>query len=285
VEELAKRLGMEYLWSGNVKSKHGSDLGLAVLSRLPIVSSQVHILPDTIEQPVMEVSVREDDGSELTLFVAHLPASFGYGSRGGDSIRREEAREILRIMEAKRGTSHVLMGDFNSIAPGDKLKGSRLLRYLIEVGKRYHHDRQNIEGHPYLNFVVPPSLRFLNPLLFRIPRSRVLSALFDGALSLYVARGTLRLLRRAGYIDSFRRISPHAAGFTCPARAAAGRIDYIMASPELAGRLSACYVLTEGNGVYGYEASDHLPVFAEFGDAVEKHHVTGATTPELVDVQ
>ena len=268
VEVLAERLGMEYLTSGNVKSLHGSDLGLAVLSRLPIVSSQVHVLPDILEQPVMEVSVREDDGRELTLFVVHLPASFSYGSRGGDGIRREEAREILRIMEVKRGTPHLMMGDFNSIAPGDKLKGSRLLRYLIEVGTRYQPDPQNIDGHPYLNFVVPPHLRFLDPLILRIPRNNLLSALFDGALSLYVARGTIRLLRKAGYVDSFRRASPHDRGFTCPARMPAGRIDYIMASPELAERLSACYVLDEGNGVCGYEASDHLPVVAEFGEAV-----------------
>ena len=270
VETLGKRLEMEYGFSSIVKTARGTDTGLALLSRLPIISSEVHKRSGILEQQVLEVSVQEEDGRELTLFVVHLPASFGYGHRGGDSFRREEAREILHIMEARRGTPHLLMGDFNSIAPGDKLKGSRLLRYLIEMGARYHQNPQDriADGHPYLNFVVPSYLRFLNPILVQIPRSRLLSALFDGALSFYVARGTLRLLRNAGYVDSFRRASPHSSGFTCPARALSGRIDYIMASPELAERLSDCYVLTEGDGVLGYQASDHLPVIADFGEAV-----------------
>lgn len=280
VEELGKRLGMEYRMSRTTEDRHKSRFGLALLSRLPVVSSQVHKLHGRSGPLLLEASVQEEDGKELALFVTHLPASFARSSRGGDSIRRKVAREILRIMEARGNTPHLLMGDFNSIAPGDKLKGSRLLRYLMEISTRYHRNPKDVEGHPQLDFVVPPYLRFLNPILSRIPRSRSLSALFDSALSLYVARGTMRLLLKAGYIDSFRRISPNASGFTCPARAPAGRIDYIMASPELAGRLANCYVLTEGEGVYGYEASDHLPIVAEFGEAVGTPDATQA--PALV---
>jgi hypothetical protein len=160
------------------------------------------------------------------------------------------------------------MGDFNSLAPGDDLKGSRLLRYLIEIDKLRAQSPEEAVGYPHLDFVVPPNLRFLEPLLLQIPRSNLLSELFDKVVSLYTARGTMRLLRNAGYVDCFRRVSPYARGFTCPARMPSGRIDYIIASPELAGRLSDCYVLTEGDGVYGYEASDHLPVVAEFGEVV-----------------
>ncbi len=76
------------------------------------------------------------------------------------------------------------------------------------------------------------------------------------------------MLRRAGYVDSFRRLNPRAWGFTCPAKAPAGRIDYIFASPELARRLSTCHVVTGANGVYGDQASDHLPVLAEFSESV-----------------
>jgi endonuclease/exonuclease/phosphatase family metal-dependent hydrolase len=265
VETLGERLEMDYRMSGS--PQHEADYGIALLSRLPIVSSHVHKRPG-MNKPVLEVCVREQDGSELTIFVTHLSASFARSGRGGDSIRRWEVRQILRMMESKRGTPHLLMGDFNSIAPGDDLKGSRLLRYLIKMDRLHAQNPEEAAGHPHLNFVVPPSLRFLDPLLLQIPRSRLLSALFDRAVSLYTARGTLRLLRNAGYVDSFRRASPHSSGFTCPARAPSGRIDYIMASPELAGRLAACYVLTEGDGVFGYQASDHLPVLAEFGEAV-----------------
>lgn len=281
VEELGERLEMEYRMSGDAQD--ASD-GLALLSRLPIVSSHVHRHSGIINRPVLEVCVQEEDGHELTIFVTHLSASFAESGRGGDRVRREEAREMLRLMEARRGTPHLLMGDFNSIAPGDELKGSRLLRYIVELSTRYRRNPQNrmAVGEPYLNFIVPPHLRFLNPFLLQIPRSRLLSALFDGALFFYTDRGTIRLLCNAGYVDSFRRASPHATGFTCPASMPAGRIDYIMASPELAERLSACYVLDEGNGVCGYEASDHLPVVAEFGEAVGQHNLSSPTTPELV---
>ena len=277
VEELGERLEMEYRMSGD--AQHESDYAIALLSRLPIVSSQVHRRPGIINKPVLEVCVQEEDGRELTIFVTHLPASFANGGRGGDGIRREEARQTLHLMEARRGTPHLLMGDFNSIAPGDELKGSRLLRYLIDLGVQYRRNPQNrmAVGHPFLNFIVPPHLRFLNPILLQIPRSRLLSAIFDGALFFYTDRGTIRLLRKAGYVDSFRRASPHAMGFTCPAGMPAGRIDYIMVSPELAERLSACHVLAEGNDVYGYEASDHLPVMAEFGEAVGNPGVSSSS--------
>ncbi len=266
VEELAERLGMEYRMTGS--GTHLRDWQIAALSRLPITRTQVHLRPGFLSKPLLEVSVQEEGGRELTLFVAHLAASFAHSARGGDSVRRAEMSEILRIMAEKKGEPHLLMGDFNSLAPGDTFKASRLLRYLANMDELHHAMPHESAGHPNLDFVVPPSLRFLEPLLRVVPRSALLSALFDGAGSLYVSRGTIRLLRRAGYVDSFRHIHQHAWGFTCPAKAPAGRIDYIFASPELAGRLSSCSVVTEGNTIHGDEASDHLPVLAEFGECV-----------------
>jgi len=266
VAELAERLGMEYRMTGS--GSHQRDWQIAALSRLPIKRSQVHLSNGALTKPLLEMSVEEEDGRELTLFVTHLTASFSYSARGGDNFRRAEARELLRIMAEKQGTPHLLMGDLNSLAPGDTLKASRLLRYLVKMDQLRQSKPHESDGHPHLDFVVPPSLRFLNPLLRVIPRSNVLSAVFDGAGSLYVARGTIRMLLRAGYVDSFRRMNARAWGFTCPADAPSGRIDYIFASPELVGRLTACQVITEGNGLRGDEASDHLPVLAEFGEKV-----------------
>jgi hypothetical protein len=143
------------------------------------------------------------------------------------------------------------------------------LRYLVAMDLRRRQNPHAAVGHPNLDFVVPEPLRFLNPLLQVIPRSKVLCALFDGAGSLYAPRGSISMLRKAGYIDCFRNTNPHDPGFTCPAAAPAGRIDYIFASPELAERLSRCCVVTEGNGLRGDEASDHLPVVAEFGESTE----------------
>lgn len=262
VEELAARLGMDHRISG--RAEHATDWQVALLSRLPITHVQVHRRPGLISKLLLEVGVQEEDGRDVTIFVTHLAASFSSGLRGGDSIRREEAREILRLMKAKRGTPHLLMGDFNSLAPGDTFKASRLLRYLVQMDEQRRAKPQESVGHPHLDFVVPPAFRFLEPLLRATASNTFLSAPFDGAASLYVARGTIRLLRTSGYVDSFRRLNRGVEGFTCPASVPAGRIDYIFASPELAPRLTSCRVITEADGVRGEQASDHLPVLAEF---------------------
>jgi exonuclease III len=93
----------------------------------------------------------------------------------------------------------------------------------------------------------------------------MLCSLFDMAAYLYAPRGCIRNLK-GPYVDCYRHIHPYKQGFTCPAAAPAGRIDYIFASPALAGRLTDCDVLriSEG-GMPGDQASDHLPITAEFG--------------------
>jgi endonuclease/exonuclease/phosphatase family metal-dependent hydrolase len=266
VEDLANRLGMQYRISGS--PTQSQDWQTALLSHLPIVETHIHFRPDILTKPVLEVCIEEEDGRKLTVFVTHLAAAF-YKGRGGDGFRCREVQEILRIMTSKRGTPHLLMGDFNAIAPGDRLKASVLVRYLAEMDLRHSKNPHTAVGHPNLDFVVPEPLRFLNPLLRVIPRSRALCALFDQAGSLYAPRGSIGMLRKAGYIDCFRYTNPHDPGFTCPAAAPAGRIDYIFASPEIAGRLSRCCVVMEGNGLRGDEASDHLPIVAEFGMSAE----------------
>src|SRR6266487_2192277 len=257
---------MQHRMSGS--PAHGQDWDIALLSRLPIIEVQTHVRPGILTKPLLEACIREEDGRKLTVFVTHLTAAFSHG-RGGDGIRRSEVREILRIMAPKRGIPHLLMGDFNAIAPGDRLKASALLRYLITMDLQYRRNPHEDFGHPNLDAVVPEPLRFLYPLLQTIPRSKVLCALIDEAGSLYASRGSISMLREAGYIDCFRYTNPYDPGFTCPAAAPAGRIDYIFASPEIAGRLSRCCVITEGNGLHSDEASDHLPIVAEFGEDTE----------------
>lgn len=267
VEELADRLGMQYRISGS--PTQARDWQTALLSHLPIVETRSHFHSDMLTRPILEVCLEEEDGHKLTVFVAHLAAAF-YKGRGGDSIRRREVKEILRIMAPKRGTPHLLMGDFNAIAPGDRLQASVLVRYLAGMDLKYRQNPAAAFGHPNLSFVVPEPLHFLTPLLRGITRSRMLCALFDQAGSLYAPHGSISMLRKAGYIDCFRYTNPDDPGFTCPAAAPAGRIDYIFASPEIARRLSRCCVVTEGNGLRGDEASDHLPVVAEFGASTEE---------------
>ena len=276
VEELARRLEMQFVMSGN--AVHERDWQIALLSRLPIVDWQTHRGADVLTRSVLEATVQEPDGRRITIFVTHHSAAFSE-RRAGDHIRRREARELIRLMASKCGEPHLAMGDFNNMAPGDAFQASALLGYLVRMEQVQQREPDAAVGHPYLDFVVPASLRLFDPLLRAIPRSKLLCSLFDGAASLYAPRGSIALLRSAGYVDCFRALHPGANGFTCPAAAPAGRIDYIFASPELAANLSACSVVTAGEGIDGADASDHLPVVADFGLSVATHRDSDLSLP------
>ncbi len=267
VEEMAEQLGMQLIMGGD--PTHLTDYQTALLTRLPIISTQIHPRPGLLNKPLLEVHMREENGQELTVFVTHLSAAF-YQGWAGNGLREREVEEILNITRTYREQNipHLIMGDFNSLAPGDRFKASNLLRYVVQLDEEKK-EHQQADGHPHLNFVVPKPLRIFNPLLRIIPRSILLTSLFDMAASFYAPRGSIRKLLKGGYQDSFRHANPYANGFTCPAAAPAGRIDYIFSSSALIERLESCYELTEGEGVKGSQASDHLPVAAEFGIGVE----------------
>jgi len=267
VEELARRLGMQHVMSAY--PRHSQDWQVALLSRLPIVSKKTHFYPQVLSKPVLEVCLEKPDGQHFTVFVTHLSAAFSKGW-AGDAIRRREVHALIGIMGKKRGTPHLVMGDFNSLAPGDPFQASALLKYIVKLDRRYQKNPSATIGHPHLDFVVPGPLRVFNPLLRLIPRSTLLCKLFDGAASLYAPRGCISLLQNAGYVDCFRKLHPGSKGFSCPSAAPAGRIDYIFASPELAESLSLCAIPTAGNGTTGKDASDHLPVVADFGVPVKQ---------------
>ena len=264
IEELAERLEMHYC--ANPAGEYPRGQRLAVLSRLPIVYSELHARPGILREPLLEVGVEEAGGTQFTVFVTHLWAAFNQGW-AGNHIQQREVKEILRIAATKQGTPHLLMGDFNTLAPGDAFKGSQLLRHMVNLDAHRKQYRIAMQGQPSLNFVVPPRLRIFNPLLQVIPRSRLLCALFDVAASWYAPRGSIALVLKAGYVDCFRRRNPGARGFTCPAGAPAGRIDFIFASPEMSARLAGSNIITTGEGLPGEQASDHFPVGAEFREA------------------
>lgn len=262
VEEIAEELGMQLMMGADAAHKH--DYQLALLTRLPIIHTKVHHWPGIINKAPLEVCVQEADGQQLTVLVTHLTAAFNRG-RAGSHIRVREARAIVNILEPLRQqrSPHVLMGDFNSLAPGDAFKAHLLLRYITQLDAR-RRDPQPADGQPYLNVVVPPRLRFLKPVLRAIPRSGILSNIFDRAAALYAPRNVISIFRAAGYSDCYRSLHPHEWGFTCPAALPAGRIDYIFASPPLAKRLEMCAPITQGEGVPASHASDHLGLAAAF---------------------
>lgn len=262
VEELAQRLNMHYTISG--RGKQYRDWQIAVLSRLPIVATKVHTYPEVlIRNHMLEVTLEETNGKPLTVFVIHLTADF-YNGMAAVRKRRKEVQLALSLMSERRGQPHLLMGDLNSIAPGEPVYGTKLLRYQLHKRDEYYKSIEaNTSGAP--KHLTEMLLRtcILSPFIQLLLENHSVSALVDRVGDRY-AQGGIDLLQQAGYTDCYRQANPHASGFTCPAAALSGRIDYIFASPELAPRLIESEVLSEGNGVRGEEASDHLPVVATF---------------------
>jgi len=257
-EELAQKLGMHLYVSE--QAKHNEDWHVVLLSRLPVIDMQAHVRPDILaRQHLLEVTIEEYNGSLLTVFVVHLTANFYRGSVS-NRIRQTEMQEILRVMAATQGTPHLLMGDFNAVAPGESIKTSALLSYFLNPTQAYSKQNSDSAAQVELDLAIRSSIRALKAL----PANSFLSAITDSASLLYAPSASLELLDEAGYVDCYRRINPRSPGFTYPSPTPAGRIDFIFASPELAPRLSTSYVVVKAAGVAGNEASDHLPVFAEF---------------------
>lgn len=254
VEELAARLGMQFRLSGY--GKGARDWHLAVLSRLPILHTRVHTHPVFDRKYLLEVQVEEAPGEPLTVFVIHQRSNFHRGVQS-NRIRRAEIQEILRIMAPYQGQAHLLMGDFNSLAPGDALEASKMLRSAT----RKHRWRART-GNARRSW--RKSSRYLiSRAVGVIVNNRVGSFMVDKVAPAY-ARGGIDLLLETGYVDCFRKANPALPGFTCPAIVPSGRIDFIFASPELAVRLTSSRVMDEVPGIQAYEASDHLAVCADF---------------------
>jgi endonuclease/exonuclease/phosphatase family metal-dependent hydrolase len=252
VKDLASRLGMQFRLTG--EGMRERDWQVAVLSRLPIIQSNIHTRPAILtRQHLLEVQVEGTDGHPLTIFVIHLTAQIYRGSRS-NLIRRTEVRELLNIMEASAGKPHLVMGDFNSLAPGDSFQASTLIRYYLDMIE------QKVAKRSRYSF----RRRALLATAHAIAHSKGGGFLIDTVGPSY-ARGGIDLLLKAGYVDCFRQQHQHEQGYTFPAATPATRIDYIFASPELAAKLAACEVITGVEGVSGDDASDHLPVWADFG--------------------
>jgi exodeoxyribonuclease III len=254
VEELASRLGMQFRLSGY--GTDARDWHLAVLSRLPILHTHVHTRPIFDRKYLLEVQVKEANGAPLTVFVIHQRSDFQKGQQS-NRVRRAEIQEILTIMSACHGQPHLLMGDFNSLAPGDSLQASRMLRSAVRRQRTEQKAARKTRSWKKV------SRRLIRQAVSVIVNNSVGSVIVDKVAPTY-ARGGIDLLLQAGYVDCFRQVNPDALGFTCPAVVPSGRIDFIFASPELATHLSDSNVITSVPGIQPHEASDHLAIYANF---------------------
>ncbi|TWT74256.1 endonuclease/exonuclease/phosphatase family protein [Allorhodopirellula solitaria] len=104
--DLAKRLGMQSAF-GAFMDYDGGQYGLAVLSRYPIVKTDVVRLPQGNEPRVaLAVEVELPNGDALTVVDVH------FDWVKDDSFRLSQAQKLSEYLDSLT-TSYVLMGDFN----------------------------------------------------------------------------------------------------------------------------------------------------------------------------
>lgn len=239
---------------------------VALLSRWPILEARTHVGP-RIRRALLEAVVEVPGGGPLRLFVTHLHAGFAH-FRAGERGRLREVRFVIEHMrEARlRGEPHLFLGDLNSLAPGERLEASRVLRHALGVEERQRANGQQLYGHPTLNTILPPAVRPLSPLVVAAFGVPPIAWVCDRLVNLYVPRGVVRRLIGAGYTDVYAAShpDPRTRGYTCPQPDPGGRIDYIFADPRAAAGLIASEIVVDAPGRDVTHASDHRPLLASF---------------------
>lgn len=118
-KELAKLTGMKSVFGGNI-ALQGGEYGNALLTKLPIVKSQNHLLPniDAGEQRgILEVELRlPNQASPLLFFVTH------FDHRRDDRERTESAKIAKRLVEGRLEIPAILAGDLNAVPASEPLR-------------------------------------------------------------------------------------------------------------------------------------------------------------------
>jgi endonuclease/exonuclease/phosphatase family metal-dependent hydrolase len=237
---------------------------VALLSRWPILEARTHVGSE-IRRAVLEALVEVPGGGTLRLFVTHLHAGFAHFRAGERERLREVSFVIDRMRDARlRGEPHLLMGDLNSLAPGERLEAGRVLRHALGVEQRARTYGRQQYGHPNLDNILPPAVRPFRPLVVAAFGVPPIAWVCDRLVNWYVPRGVVRRLVGAGYTDVYAAAHPDARtrGYTCPQPDPGGRIDFIFADQVAAAGLVSSEIVVDGPGRDVTHASDHRPVLA-----------------------
>jgi exonuclease III len=101
----------------------------------------------------------------------------------------------------------------------------------------------------------------VSPLTVGLPVSRAM----DRLMGRLIERWTMERLLSEGYVDAYRRIHPRARGLTCATWQLSARVDYVLATRDLAPCITGADVV--GGRTWpdpdAAVASDHYPVVAE----------------------
>ena len=112
IEQLSKKTDMKY-WD----ARPGYSLGF--MSRIEIARHEWY-RPFGVRRPFLEITPA---GIDVRIFGLHLSAIHSNWTEGR---RVRELRAVLKEIEQHRSSFHVLVGDFNTLAPGEMLDMQRL---------------------------------------------------------------------------------------------------------------------------------------------------------------
>ena len=282
--ELAGRLGMQTMVGEPSDPLAGCHI--AILTRLPVRSWQnrQHVGRMLRSHLHCDIETGWPTLPVIGVHNVHLAARFGERAKG-EARRMRELTAVLDGIGQAPPLPHVILGDFNSVAPGDDVAATRFFRKLNELRRRglvtvlpdgsigplprSEADDNAIDAawraagiDPRLDVGVPLLPRIVGPLTVNLPVSHAL----DRFLGRFIERWSIERLQRLGYVDCFRRIHPRAHGHTCATWLPAARVDYVFASPDLADTVIACDVVGDRrwHDRDAVVASDHFPVVADF---------------------
>lgn len=116
---LAAQLGMHLVFAPTIPpgpfDQPAAAYGNALLSRFPILAHANHRLttpPDHEPRGLLETRLQLPDGQTLTVYATHL-------DHKRETVRLGQVQALLLWAVRDRGRAHLLMGDFNAVAPTD----------------------------------------------------------------------------------------------------------------------------------------------------------------------
>lgn len=115
IQNLAERLGLTCVWEQGSGTNH-----VATLSRYPIVESHIHRTPP-LTQAALETKV-ETPVARISIYNIHfLP----YLLLPFEIRRWQAVGQLLSIVRQRPPGPHLIVGDLNAIAPGDRVLQNR----------------------------------------------------------------------------------------------------------------------------------------------------------------
>lgn len=130
VARLAHRLNMHHVWAKGSGNRH-----IATLSRFSVLEWQLYNTPP-LTQAALETTL-DFPGMPITIYNLHL---LPYLLLPFEFRRRQAVGKLLQIISTRRPGPHLIVGDFNAIAPGDRVlqrKNPARMRWIMALQLGY----------------------------------------------------------------------------------------------------------------------------------------------------